>query len=98
MSCRYIPDWAWLSCISYFNGACAYCGATGKKLTADHLIPKSAGGKDELANIVPACEECNRIKADQEWRDFMLGLPTFSQDRMNTIFNWRRICRQSMVD
>lgn len=97
MSCRFLPDWAWLQCISFFNGECAYCGKSNEPLTADHLVPQSAGGTDTPDNIVPACRHCNEVKADQEWRDFLMGQPNFSQARMNRIFDWRRICRWARV-
>ena len=97
MSCRFLPDWVWLQCITFFNGECAYCGKSNEPLTADHLVPKSVGGADTPENIVPACRHCNETKADREWRDFLMGQPNFSQARMNRIFDWRRICRLARV-
>lgn len=44
------------------TGRCAYCKRPASKLTRDHVIPKSMGGSDEPANIVWACESCNRSK------------------------------------
>ncbi len=45
---------------------CAYCGRTpledGVKLDVDHKIPQEWGGTDELENLQPLCEECNRGK------------------------------------
>lgn len=49
---------------------CAYCG-TLAKLTVDHVIPVSRGGKDEPSNVVPACSSCNSSKGTKllsEWR------------------------------
>ena len=60
-------------------------------------MPKSKGGKDTPENIVPACECCNSEKANKDWRDYMMSRPDFSQERMNRIFDWRRICRQAKV-
>lgn len=97
MSCRFLPDWVWLQCITFFNGECAYCGKSNEPLTADHLVPQSAGGADTPENIVPACRHCNEAKADREWRDFLMGQPNFSQARMNRVFDWRRICRLARV-
>lgn len=31
--------------------------------TADHIVPRSAGGRNEPWNRVPSCEPCNRAKA-----------------------------------
>lgn len=97
MSCRYLPDWAWLQVLGFFNGECAYCGKSNEPLTADHLVPKSAGGADVPENIVPACPHCNEAKADQDWREFLMNSENFSQSRMNRIFDWRRIARQARV-
>jgi 5-methylcytosine-specific restriction endonuclease McrA len=47
-------------------GRCAMCGRTalddGVRLQVDHKIPKEWGGTDELENLQPLCEECNRGK------------------------------------
>lgn len=49
------------------NYRCQYCG--GKKpitdLSYDHVVPKAQGGKTTWTNIVTACEECNRKKANR---------------------------------
>lgn len=97
MSCRYVDEHVWLAAVAYFDGACAYCGSTRRPLTADHLLAKSRGGTDTPSNIVPACEECNQRKGTTDWREFMMSMPNFSQERMNKVFNWRRICRQARV-
>ncbi len=44
--------------------ACQYCGST-KKLTLDHVIPRSKGGKHSWDNVVIACEPCNSRKGDR---------------------------------
>lgn len=43
---------------------CAYCGNKFKRheLSADHVIPKSKGGKDTWENLVAACKPCNGLK------------------------------------
>ena len=46
------------------NHTCQYCGST-KKLTIDHVIPRSRGGKDTWENMVIACSSCNTKKGDQ---------------------------------
>ena len=43
---------------------CQYCGST-KKLTLDHVIPRSKGGKHSWDNVVIACERCNSRKGDR---------------------------------
>lgn len=44
---------------------CSYCGRTPPEvlLEADHIIPRAAGGTDDLANLTTACATCNRGKA-----------------------------------
>lgn len=46
---------------------CCYCGKaeTPRKLTLDHVIPKSKGGNSNWMNIVTACSPCNNQKADR---------------------------------
>src|SRR5690606_12093917 len=46
---------------------CQYCGQrlAANKLTYDHVIPRSAGGRTEWTNIVTACRPCNARKADR---------------------------------
>ena len=43
---------------------CQYCGAISK-LTIDHVIPKSKGGRDSWENLVVACSSCNTKKGDK---------------------------------
>lgn len=46
--------------------ACTYCDAPlGGKVVGeiDHVVPTSAGGSDDLHNLVPACRGCNRGKS-----------------------------------
>lgn len=40
---------------------CRYCGRKAPlvRLQVDHVIPWSAGGSDDLSNLVTACVECN---------------------------------------
>lgn len=44
---------------------CSYCGRTPPEvlLEADHIIPRAAGGTDDMANLTTACATCNRGKA-----------------------------------
>lgn len=45
---------------------CAYCGQVFSelKLTRDHVVPMSRGGKDVWTNVVTACERDNHRKDD----------------------------------
>lgn len=44
----------------FLRAQCHYCG--GRADTKDHYIPTALGGTSDLNNLVPACEECNRVK------------------------------------
>jgi 5-methylcytosine-specific restriction endonuclease McrA len=47
---------------SVYGYACLSCGATDRLLEADHVVPLTKGGSDEISNIQPLCGECNRRK------------------------------------
>lgn len=86
----------WKETVIFFGGECAYCGRTmhkGERLTRDHLEPVKEGGTTTQANIVPACASCNSSKGAEEWREWYMKQPFFSQERMNRIFKWRSIIR-----
>jgi len=44
---------------------CAYCGVERGKLTIDHIIPKSRGGKATFENCVSSCKPCNNKKGNR---------------------------------
>lgn len=47
---------------------CQYCGiqiASKSDLTADHVLPRSLGGKETYENMVTACTPCNRRKGNR---------------------------------
>lgn len=98
MSCKCGDNAAWLTCLTFFNGECAYCGTTKHTLHIDHIVPLAQGGQDTPSNIVPACERCSEARDGQDWRDYMMGQGDFNQARMNRIFDWRRICRQAHIE
>jgi 5-methylcytosine-specific restriction endonuclease McrA len=41
---------------------CAYCGASGKRLTVDHIVPRCRGGANDFDNCVACCPACNARK------------------------------------
>lgn len=45
---------------------CGYCGKKFRedKLTRDHIVPRSRGGKDVWTNVITACKACNNYKDD----------------------------------
>lgn len=46
---------------------CQYCGRKPPAviLEIDHIIPVSAGGNNDIANLITACFDCNRGKKDK---------------------------------
>ncbi len=44
---------------------CQYCGRNGgERMTIDHVIPKSLGGRTVWENVVSACRTCNLKKGN----------------------------------
>jgi 5-methylcytosine-specific restriction endonuclease McrA len=48
---------------------CAYCGKRADRLSIDHIIPKSRGGKTDFDNCVAACHGCNWKKGGRTPRE-----------------------------
>ena len=44
---------------------CSYCGKSNTKMTVDHIIPTSRGGKTSWENVVACCERCNTRKGNK---------------------------------
>ena len=42
---------------------CHYC--KGPANTADHILPVSQGGTNEVSNLLPSCRPCNSSKKDK---------------------------------
>jgi len=69
-------------------GLCWYCGARlipHRTFHVDHVRPRSDGGGDDIANLVPACATCNTDKG-------ALRLETFRLKRGGGLF-WFEIVR-----
>ncbi len=54
------------------KGRCELCGISNeeKNLEVDHIIPKSLGGKDDIANYQALCYTCNAQKNNKDDTDF----------------------------
>lgn len=55
------------------GGTCRFCGKPLKfgKMSLDHYLPHSAGGPDEIFNLVCACKTCNALKKSripEDWQ------------------------------
>ena len=57
------------------NHRCPYCGVrmTDADLNADaapsfeHVLPLALGGRDEISNLVVACQRCNMARSQEMW-------------------------------
>lgn len=67
---------------------CAYCGSD-ENLTLDHIISKSRGGHNKITNVLCACKNCNKDKADQLWSEWFLKQDFCTIDRINAIIKWQ---------
>ena len=58
------------------DGICQYCGGkvSLSKMTVDHVIPKSIGGKHIWKNVVCSCFSCNNRKGDKLLKDTNMKL------------------------
>lgn len=65
----------WKAVKDYFNHCCAYClrgiDECGP-LARDHVVPLTAGGSDDIDNIVPSCKPCNSSKNARKLIQFTL--------------------------
>lgn len=62
----------------FYGSICLKCRRDDLPLTADHVVPLSRGGSDEIANIQPLCHPCNSGKCDkiEDFRPFaFVGMP-----------------------
>lgn len=55
-----IKDLAWLK--DKYGDRCLCCGASGVKLTLDHVVPISKGGENSINNAQLLCGSCNSKK------------------------------------
>jgi CRISPR/Cas system Type II protein with McrA/HNH and RuvC-like nuclease domain len=61
----------WIGILNRHGRRCLYCGTKKGKMTMDHVLPLSRGGRHCVSNVVPACGQCNKMKADMtlmEWK------------------------------
>lgn len=59
----------WGHRLAEYGGSCAYCGS-GEQIEIEHVIPLCRGGSNLIANVVPACHNCNQDKGTRtpvEW-------------------------------
>lgn len=69
------------------NGICQYCGAKGCKMTIDHVVPRSKGGKHTWDNVVTSCESCNQKKGSKLLSDTQMKLMSIPKAPHNKPIN-----------
>ena len=73
---------------------CQYCGEKfdPRRLTLDHVIPRSQGGRNTFENLVSCCVPCNHKKADRTPEEANMKL--INKPRPLTIHTSKYILRQ----
>lgn len=54
----------WLHILEKYENKCLCCGAT-ERISKDHVVPISKGGRHDVDNIQPLCIYCNARKGDK---------------------------------
>ena len=68
------------------NHQCQYCGCKEGKLTIDHILPRTKGGKSTWENLVCACVACNCKKGEHHPDKVGLALRTKPKQPNNVSF------------
>jgi 5-methylcytosine-specific restriction endonuclease McrA len=79
------------------KGICQFCGEALKKaeFTYDHVVPQSRGGRTIWTNIVCACMDCNRLKANRTPEEAKMRLlakpvvPLQLPGQLSPLLTWR---------
>lgn len=70
---------------------CAYCGKgdweNATRFNLDHVVPRSAGGADNVRNLVWSCQPCNQMKGERPVEAFLRENP----ERLTAVLRQRRI-------
>ncbi len=68
------PEREWLPLVGHVLARdkyqCTYCGSPNN-LTADHVIPLSRGGNNDISNLVACCSKCNASKSNRLFDEWM---------------------------
>ena len=67
---------------------CELCGisADEKALEVDHILPRNAGGTDELNNYQALCYSCNAMKRDRDDTDFRAVNASYKEKPEDCLF------------
>lgn len=72
-------DDEWQARLKSYRHRCAYCGRGDRPLIREHVLPVSAGGTNDISNLVPACQPCNVRKLDR--LDFPAPRPPYANEQ-----------------
>lgn len=65
---RKAADWFQIRrwCLERAQGRCEVCG--DRAWHAHHILPRSAGGRDDLSNLLAVCHSCHRrVHDNPQW-------------------------------
>ncbi|RAJ89861.1 HNH endonuclease [Larkinella arboricola] len=72
-SYRFVRAGLWYQVLARDNWTCCSCRRSAKEhgivLHVDHILPRSLGGRDELANLQTLCRKCNIGKSNKDFTD-----------------------------
>lgn len=68
----------WRRLCDYYDHRCVCCGKQLQRLTVDHVIPLSKGGRNTISNLQPLCRSCNSKKHDKAI-DYRTTLPPWME-------------------
>lgn len=67
-----------------FDGRCAYCNReeepNGPYHHLEHIIAKSAGGRDHISNLTISCKDCNMKKGTKPVVDYFYAKEQFQDE------------------
>ena len=79
---------------SDWQNSCCYCDQElGEKFDIDHVVPMNQehSGLHCMANVVPACVKCNKIKKSLTVIEFLDKMPEFEAEKIvGRIKNWEK--------
>ena len=83
----------WEQAMIHWGGTCAYCGkrqsrGTKNRLTRDHIVPVTKGGKTTKENIIPCCGSCNRSKNNKLLLEWYPYRTYYTSERLRKILQW----------
>ena len=67
---------------------CELCGVSSKEtqIDADHILPRSKGGSNDIENLQALCRTCNAQKSNRDDTDFRKITNTYSQRKKGCVF------------